>query len=339
MPFKSVGLTSHIYNNNLRSVLLLAGFPLLLFLMIFAFCTGLYAFGMMTPEPLIWPAAINEGWALGLRYGYWALIGACLWFAIAYFSHSRLIQKMTGAHPVTYEEEPELYRLLENLCISRGLTMPSFQIIETPALNAFASGINEKNYAITVTRGLLKSLKKDELEAVLAHELTHIMNKDVRLLIISVVFVGMISFFCEMAFRSMVYGRHGRSSSNENKNSGAIYLLAFVILAIGYVFAILIRFSLSRKREFLADAGAVELTKNPDAMMRALMRISGHDQIKDLPEDVELMCIENTSGFMGMFATHPPIDKRIAVISEMTGTPIPSLEASVNHASHENPWQ
>ena len=337
MVFKSVGLTSHIYNNNLRSLMLLAGFPLLIFLMILAFCTGLYGFGMITPKQLPWAEAFDQGWLLSLRYGYWALIGAAIWFTVAYFFHTQLIQKMTDAHPVTYEEEPELYRLLENLCISRGLTMPYFQIIETPALNAFASGINEKTYAITVTRGLLQALDKDELEAVLAHELTHIMNKDVRLLIISVVFVGMISFFCEMAFRSMVYGRHGRSSRNE-KNTGAMYLLAFVILAIGYVFAILIRFSLSRKREYLADAGAVELTKNPEAMMRALMRISGHDTIDNLPEDVELMCIENTSGFMGLFATHPPIQRRIETISAMTSTPIPTLSGA-NPSSHENPWQ
>ena len=337
MAIKAVGLTTHIYNNNLRSVMLLAGFPLLIFLMILAFCVGLYSFGLVEAKGLPFDKAFDKGWALSLQYGHWAVIVAATWFGIAFFSHTRLIRKMTDAHVVTYSEEPELYSLLENLCISRGMKMPYFQIIENDALNAFASGINEKTYAITVTRGLLNTLEKDELEAVLAHELTHIINKDVRLLIISVVFVGMISFFCEMAFRSLVHGRHRsyRSSNNDSKGSGGIIILGLVILVIGYIFAILIRFALSRKREFLADAGAVELTKNPEAMMRALMRISGRDAIKDLPEDVELMCIENTTGFMHMFATHPPIDKRIQVLSEMTDTPIPETSSKSNDA---NPW-
>jgi|TARA_R110002126_G_scaffold3263_1_gene18538 heat shock protein HtpX len=337
MPFKAVGLTTHIYNNNLRSAILLAGFPVLLFGMIYAFYFGAAKFGLLSgkAEPL--NIALDTGWSMSLQYGHWALIAAALWFVIAYFSHTRMIQKMTDAAPVTYKEEPKLYSLLENLCISRGLTMPSFQIIESPALNAFASGINDRTYAITVTRGLLETLEDDELEAVLAHELTHIMNRDVRLLIISVVFVGMISFFCEMAFRSLIYGgRSRRSSSSNNKNSGGLMILGLAIMVVGYLFAIVIRFALSRKREYLADAGAVELTKNPEAMMRALMRISGHDAIKDLPEDVEMMCIENSTGFMHMFATHPPIEKRIQVLSDMTDTPIPTLKPAQKNS---NPWR
>lgn len=339
MPFKAVGLTTHIYNNNMRSAILLAGFPVLIFGMIYAFCFGAAKFGLLTGKAEPFKAAVDTGWAMSLQYGHWAVIAAAAWFVIAYFSHTRMIQKMTDAVPVTYKEEPKLYSLLENLCISRGLTMPSFQIIESPALNAFASGINDKTYAITVTRGLLETLEDDELESVLAHELTHIMNRDVRLLIISVVFVGMISFFCEMAFRNLIYGgRARRSSSSNNKNSGGLMILALAIMVIGYLFAIVIRFALSRKREYLADAGAVELTKNPEAMMRALMRISGHDEIKDLPEDVEMMCIENSTGFMHMFATHPPIEKRIQVLSEMTNTPVPELHAKVSAKDDGNPW-
>ena len=333
MAFKAVGLTSHIYSNNFRSAILIAGFPLLLFSMILAFCIGMYGFGLVTPQPVPFGRAVEQGWSVALRHGHWAFIAAALWFTIAYFSHTKLIRKMTHAHEVTASEEPALYNMLENLCISRGLPMPYFQIIENDALNAFASGINQKTYSITVTRGLLNTLEKDQLEGVLAHELTHIINKDVRLLIISIVFVGMISFFAEMAFRSMIYGPRRRSSNSDNKNGAALMILAFAILIIGYAFAMLIRFALSRKREYLADAGAIELTKNPEAMMRALMRISGHDTIKDLPEDVELMCIENTSGFMGMFATHPPIAKRIEAISVVSGAAIPVLEAKA-----DNPW-
>jgi heat shock protein HtpX len=333
MAFKAVGLTSHIYSNNFRSALLLAGFPLLLFSMILAFCIGMYSFGLVTSEPMPFARAFERGWTDALSQGHWALIVAALWFTIAYFSHTKLIRKMTHAHEVTALDEPDLYKMLENLCISRGLPMPYFQIIENDALNAFASGINQKTYSITVTRGLLKKLEKDELEAVLAHELTHIINKDVRLLIISVVFVGMITFFAEMAFRSIIYGPRRRSGKSDNDHVVPLMILAFVILIVGYAFAMLIRFALSRKREYLADAGAIELTKNPEAMMRALMRISGQDTIKDLPEDVELMCIENTSGFMGVFATHPPIAKRIEAISVISGAAIPVLEAK-----SDNPW-
>lgn len=334
---KAVGLTSHIHANTIRSILLLAGFPFLIFLMILSFCVGLYSFGLITPKPIPFAQAWTQGTDMALRYGHWAVIVAVGWFAIAYFSHTKLIGMMTDAKEVTRNEEPKLFNMMENLCISRGFPMPRFQIIESDALNAFASGLDQKSYAITVTRGLLNKLEDDEIEAVLAHELTHILNKDVRLLIISVVFVGMISFFCEMAFRSMIYNRP-RSSNDSNKNTGGIMILALAILAIGWIFAMVIRFAMSRKREYLADAGAVELTKNPEAMMRALLRISGKDTIEDLPEDIELMCIENTSGFMGVFATHPPIEKRVKVLSEMTDTPIPTLGTTTEKSKTSNPW-
>jgi heat shock protein HtpX len=236
---------------------------------------------------------------------------------------------------------PKIYNMLENMCISRGLPMPKFEVIDSPALNAFASGLNEKTYRIVLTRGIIEALQDDELEAVIAHELTHIINRDVRLLIISVIFVGMISFFAEMAFRTMVHGGRLNFYSRRNKNDGngalIILLIAVVILAIGYWFALLIRFALSRKREYLADAGAVELTKNPEAMMRALMRIAGRDKIKGMPDEVQQMCIENSHNFMGVFATHPPIDDRIKAISVMTGTPVPDMTVSLRRPP-SRPW-
>lgn len=341
MAFAAVGLSTHIMNNNLKSALLLLGFPVLLLLMVLAFFTGLLL--VDESQGMAFAEAVSHGFEQTRLYWYFPVGFALGWFTIAWFAHTRLIQAATGAIPVTRKEFPELYNLLENLCISRGLPMPKFQVIDSPALNAFASGINEKTYCITLTRGIIESLDQDELEAVIAHELTHIMNRDVRLLIVSVIFVGMISFLAEMAFRSMMYGggRHSRyrsRSGNRDNNNGAVMLVALAVLILGYVFAVLLRFALSRKREYLADAGAVELTKNPDAMMRALMRISGQDKVEDMPDEVQQMCIENSANFMGLFATHPPIKDRIKVISDMTGTPVPTLPVTLKRPPRR-PWK
>lgn len=327
--------------------MLLAGFPLLLLLMIWMFCAGLILaqYGASsTPISLetIGNAA-GKGVDLSLEYGYFALIFAVIWFVVAWLFHAKMIRMATGARPMTRKECPKIYNMLENMCISRGLSMPKLQVIDAPQLNAFASGINEKTYSITLTRGIIEALEDDELEAVIAHELTHIINKDVRLLIIGVIFVGMISFFAELAFRSLLYGGRGHrhrysSGGNKKNNGGAIVIVALVVLVVGYIFAIAIRFALSRKREYLADAGSVELTRNPAAMMRALMRISGKDQVKDMPGEVQQMCIENSHNFLGMFATHPPISDRIAAISEMTSTPIPELTVSLRRPP-KGPWE
>lgn len=343
MALAAVGLTTHIYNNHLKSTLLLLGFPLLMLGMMVAFVTAMNAMmqGGASLQEINWSIAFDKGMGSIPRYGLWVLLGTAVWFTVAWFFHTSMMRAATGAVPVTRKEYPKLYNMLENLCISRGIAMPTFEIIDSPALNAFASGINDKTYRIVLTRGLVERLEDDELEAVIAHELTHILNRDVRLLIISVIFVGMISFFAEMAFRMMVFGGHASvyRSRDSRSSSGhiAIFLVAMLILAIGYIFAILIRFALSRKREYLADAGAVELTRNPEAMMRALMRISGQDKVRGMPDEVQQMCIENSHNFMGVFATHPPIEDRINTISKMTNTPVPTLPVSLKRGPRE-PW-
>lgn len=320
---QAVGLSTHIANNNIKSFLLLLGYPVLLLLMLWSFGFLLHVdrFGV--------EGSVRFGNQFLLDYGHWAIGAALLWFLVAWFFHGAMINRASGARPVSRQQAPEIYNMLENLCISRGLSMPRLQIIETQALNAFASGINEKTYAITLTSGLIEKLKPDELEAVLGHELTHIINRDVRLLIIGVIFAGMISFFAEMVFRSLLHGRRGYyyRRRRDNDSRGAIYflLIATIILMIGKLFSAVIRLAISRKREFLADAGSVELTKNPDAMMRALLRISGHEKVEGMSKDIMQMCIENNSGFLSIFATHPPIKERIEVISKMTNTPVPAI--------------
>ncbi len=280
---------------------------------------------------------------------FWPIIltAVLVWFLVAWFANTKMIRMLSHSRPVSRSEEPELYNLLENLCIAQGEPMPRLEIIETHARNAFASGIDRKSFAITVTRGLLNSLTKDEVEAVLAHELAHIMNRDVRLLVISIIFTGLIGFAAQLAwssFRTSLWtgGRGGRD------RGGLIFVILAVmaVLWLGYIATLVTRFAISRKREYMADAGAVEMTKNPEAMMRALMRISKRDQIPETTADIAMMCTQNSKAFMGMFATHPPIDKRIAALSEATGAPVPDLQPlPASHAERfgkdaqtPNPW-
>ncbi len=346
MALAATGLATHIFNNHLKSVFLLAGFPVLLLMMLGAFFAALDALAqgsMAQPgRGINWDQALESGISGLAHYGHWAFLAAGTWFVIAFFFHSQMMRAASGAQPVTRAQMPRIYNLLENLCISRGLTMPQFEVIDSPALNAFATGIGEKSYRIVLTRGLIEKLQDDELEAVIAHELSHIMNRDVRLLIISVIFVGIISFLAEFVFRMLVHGgrvNHYARSRNRREGGGhvVILLVALAILVIGYIFAIAIRFSLSRKREYLADAGAVDLTHNPEAMMRALLRISGHDAVPGMPDEVQQMCIENSHNFMGLFATHPKIEDRVRVISELTQTPVPDLQVSLRRVP-KRPW-
>src|SRR4030095_2091599 len=144
---------------------------------------------------------LRQAWSDFLKAAPFATIGTALWIFIAYKFHQSLIDMVTGGQEVTRKEEPRLYNLLENLCISRGIPMPKLKIRDDAALNAFASGMNEKQYAVTVTTGLLNALDDAEIEAVLGHELTHIRNGDVRMLVIAVIIAGVISFFAELIFR------------------------------------------------------------------------------------------------------------------------------------------
>jgi heat shock protein HtpX len=203
------------------------------------------------------------------------------------------------------------------------MTMPQINIIEDDSLNAFASGIDAKTYTISLSRGIIDKLDDHELEAVIAHELTHIRNRDVRLLIISIVFVGIFAFLSEMLFRSMRFGSLGRSK--KGGSAGAAILIGIALALVGYLIASLFRFALSRKREFLADAGSAELTRNPLALASALRKISADPTIEAVQrKDVAQMFIENPQignkkfavSASSLFATHPPIAKRIEILEQ-----------------------
>jgi heat shock protein HtpX len=340
------GLQTHIWNNNWKSVLLMAGFPLLLIVLTY----GLFLLfaGVVEPyvpgvdpsmAPFVWAAdALAQAWP-------YALVGAGLWFAIAYAFYQNIIDAATGARKVERRAEPRLYNLLETLCISRGMKTPELRIMETEGMNAFATGLHEGQYSVTVTRGLMNALNDEELEAVLAHELTHIRNRDVRLLVIAVIFVGIFSFVGEIGFRGMTHGGFRRSSSSSSSRRGGggglAIVVAIVLIGVAYGLAIVIRFAMSRSREYLADAGSVELTKNPDAMISALRKISGNAQV-EAPSEVREMFIENPhSQFASLFATHPPIEKRIEALTRYGGGTLAQgpIDSSAPAPSHRRgPW-
>lgn len=342
------GLQTHIWSNNSKSLLLMAGFPLLLVLLTYAlFLLFAGLSGATVPgvdpmaAPFIWAGdAMVSAWP-------WAILGAGVWFVIAYFFYQGIIDAATGARKLERRDNPRLYNLLENLCISRGITPPALRIMETDGLNAFATGLHEGQYSITVTRGLMNTLNDAELEAVLAHELTHVQNRDVRLLIIAVIFVGIFSFVGEMAFRGLWHSGGVRSSGGSSRGSsrdsggGALLaiIVALVLIGVAYALAIVIRFALSRRREYLADAGAVELTKNPDAMISALQKISGNAAV-NAPSEVREMFIENPhSDFASLFATHPPIEKRIAALAQYAGGHVEPPAAPIGQRSRtRGPW-
>lgn len=378
--FRAYGLYGHIQANRVRSVLLLAGFVVLLQVLQFSLYLlmgGILGGGLSLDEIIV------AAWRRFQGSWYLSLVLAGLWFAIAYAIHGALIQAATKARGVERREAPELYNALENLCVSRGIPMPKLQIIDSPALNAYAAGLHQGNYTIAVTRGLIDTLEPDELEAVLAHELTHIINKDTQMMVIAIIFAGIFAFFADLFIRpwDFPYGvypqsrsttrpggwdqryeeeddrQSGRRSGRGGGDGGAGALIAIIIaiaiILITWGVSMMLRFALSRSREYLADAGAVELTKRPEAMIGALRKISANP-ILDVPSRVEAFFIETpvAERRAGILSTHPSIDERIDAIVRFaggdpgaiegpplpTGTPLPPLNPRPRPTIARNPW-
>jgi heat shock protein HtpX len=305
---KYVGIQSQIWKNNINSVLMLVAFPLLLLGMVYLFLFFAIKKEMeTTPESIFIQAAP------------FVILGTMIWFTVAWIFHSSIIRMATASRPLERMENKRVYNLVENLCIANGMKMPDINIIEDDSLNAFASGVNEKSYAISLSRGIINYLNDDELEGVIAHELTHIRNKDVRMLMVSIIFVGIFSFIANMLFRSIRFGSLG----GRGKNNGPVILIALAISAIAYLISLLLRFAISRSREYMADAGAAEMTRRPYALASALRKISADPLIEAVrSRDVSQLFIENPQtmdkGFSidKVFATHPPINKRIELLEQ-----------------------
>lgn len=308
-----VGLDKQIRKNNFNSALLLIAFPALLLAMVYALIYFLQKEHNTDPGTLFLQAMPVVLGAVGV------------WFLIAWLGHSTFIRLATGSKPLDRIANKRVYNLVENICISQGMAMPKVYVIEDDSLNAFASGINAKSYSVSLSRGIINKLDDDELEGVIAHEITHIKNRDVRLLIVSIIFVGIFAFLAELAFRSLRFAGSGKKSK-DSKGSGAIILIAIVITAVAYFISILLRFGISRKREYLADAGAAEITKKPYALANALRKISGDPLIEAVESrDVAQLFIDNpkpsvhkSASWDNMFATHPPIEKRIELLEQFS---------------------
>jgi heat shock protein HtpX len=337
------GLYTHIRSNRRRSVVLVTWLFGFVYLLVYAGALAGDAFSY--EAPLEW--LLRRAWLDFLSALPWATGGTLLWIVIAYRFHQSIIDAITAGRAVTREEQPRLYNLLENLCISRGITMPKLKVVQSEALNAFATGLNQRQYAITVTSGLLNHLDDAEIEGVLGHELTHIRNGDVRLMVVAVIIAGVIAFFAELLYR-MVFssgfgwrGRHSRDSDERRGSGGAAValLIAVALIAIAWLLSIVVRLALSRTRELLADAGSVELTKNPDAMITALRKIEGRGELPGATSAIMEMCVDNPrEGFADLFATHPSITARVEALVKFAGGHDPG-PISLSPAAVQRPVQ
>lgn len=308
------GLQKQIWRNNTNSIILLVLFPVVFFVLTWLF----FFFLSFNSEEHRTISQINQSFTTTAPF---IIIGVVIWFTIAWFSHTAMINSATDSKPLERNENKRVYNLVENLCIATGMTTPKINIIDDDSLNAFASGISTKTFSISLSKGIIEKLNDEELEAVIAHELTHIRNRDVRLLIISIIFVGIFAFISQAIFRTIQFGRIGRGK----KDGGAAIIIALLLALVGYLISTLFRFALSRKREYLADAGSAELTHRPLALASALRKISVDPTIEAVKrKDIAQMFIENPqvrdkkSSFSvaSLFSTHPPIGKRIQLLEQ-----------------------
>ena len=328
-----VGMQTQISRNNMLSILLLLMFPVIILGMIYVFLAVVAALGGgyydshgQLHSGVNW-ASVNE---MFLQTLPWVVAGVGVWFLIAYFFNTSMIKHATGARPLERRENPRVYNIVENLTMACGMDMPKINVIDDPQLNAFASGINRDSYTVTLTTGIINLLDDNELAGVIGHELTHIRNKDTRLLITSIVFVGIISAIMSITvrllFRVFIYGGgRSRDSKNNGPSIIVVLLVGVVCCAIAYLFTMLTRFAISRKREYMADAGGAELCGNPWALASALRKISGNPGLSDVGrEDVAQLFIVHpkltSQGIMNflssMFSTHPDTEKRIAILEQ-----------------------
>jgi heat shock protein HtpX len=361
------GLYTHIAANRTRSMALLAGLFLLVYVIVYA--CGLI-FEVMNNGGASADYYLRAALADVIRTLPYSTGAAILWIVIAYFFHQSMIDAVTGGESVTRQQQPRLYNLLENLCISRGIPMPKLKLMPSDALNAFATGLNRRQYAVTVTTGLLNSLNDDEIEAVLGHELTHIRNGDVQMMVIAVIIAGVVGFLAELMFRGFsnfgYFGGFGggygsRSSSSSSSDSASsdsgdkkggggaailIVIFAVVLIVVAWALSQFVKLALSRAREYLADAGSVELTKNPDAMISALRKIEGRGELPGATSAVMELCVDNPrEGFADIFATHPSVESRVQALVKYAGghyegplaLPMPPVDAPADAQSIPGP--
>lgn len=336
---KYVGMQTQISRNNRMTFLLLLMFPLIILGVVWAFIALVNYFGNGYYDQ--YGNLVHEMDAATVEYYFlnslpWVVGGVGIWFAIAYLFNSSMVKAATKARTLTRKENPRVYNIVENLCMTAGMDMPKVNVVDDPQLNAFASGINKSSYTVTVTTGLMNVLNDEELAGVIGHELTHIRNHDTRLLITSIIFVGIISTVMSMIVQTMYnmmwFGGGSRrisSSDDDDRGNGVavivVLIIGYALCAVAYLFTALTRFAISRKREYMADAGGAELCGNPLALASALRKISRKPGLQDVKrDDVAQLFIIHPQKLAGgamnflssLFSTHPDTKKRIEILEQ-----------------------
>ena len=274
---------------------------------------------------------IAIGWVFSQVYGnpgilYIAVIFSILMNVVSYWFSDKIVLAMHRAQPIDLKTQPEIYRILENLTITAGLPMPKFYIIPDAAPNAFATGRNPKHAVVAVTTGLLERLERSELEGVLAHELSHIGNRDILVSTVAVVLVGFIAILSDMFMRSLWFGGMGGDDRDRGRSAGILLIIGLVLSVLAPIIASLIHLAISRRREFLADASGALLTRYPDGLASALEKIASYGRplrtatnatahlFFGNPFGADRGGIRKTSWIIKIFSTHPPIEERIAAL-------------------------
>ncbi len=263
---------------------------------------------------LVMCVVLGYMWGIGLYGLFIGLIIGTLYMGISYYYGARMVLALSGAKPIKKTDHPYIVNLVEGLALAAQIPTPKVYVVEDPALNAFATGRDPEHSAIVLTRGLINNLNRSELEGVIAHEMSHIGNYDIRFMMLTIVMVGLVGFLSEIILRTFIWGGRGRRSGG----SALIMVLGIILAVLAPIIAILVRLAISRQREYLADATAVKLTRYPDGLKNALIKIKKHYKpVKRATDTTAPMYFADPIGkkLVGMFATHPPIDDRIKRLS------------------------
>lgn len=285
---------SHIASNKRKTVVLMA------FFVLFVGFLG-WLFGEFTGRPAITP---------------YVLIGALVYVLISYVSGSRLALAMNGARQIAKRDNPRLWRIVENLAITEGLPMPKVYIIDDPALNAFATGRNPNHASVAVTTGLLKVLNDNQLEGVMAHELGHIKNYDMRVSLMAFAMVAVVSLLADVALRLTWF----RSEDDDNNVSPIFVVVGLIFVMLSPLIASMIQLAISRQREYLADATGALTTRYPEGLAQALEKIAGNSTLRRQNPSTAHFFIANPlkgRSIAALFSTHPPVEDRIAKLRKM----------------------
>jgi heat shock protein HtpX len=267
---------------------------------------------------------LGIGWVIDQYYGggggfvAFAAIYSTISALVSYYAGDKVALAVSGARQVTEKDLPYVVRMVDNLCIATGMPKPKVHVIEDPAINAFACGRDPQHASIAVTTGAIEKLANEELEGVIAHELSHIQNYDIRVMTVVIVLVGVVSVLADMFFRASFHGRGGR---NREKGGGALLLIALALMIVAPLIAQLIKLAVSRRREYLADASGALMTRFPEGLARALGKIQAENMpMQRAAQSTAHLFIANPfTGKMlaGLFSTHPPVEDRIKRLMEM----------------------